>query len=84
MMSRNQKGEERMKSIIEFNLDEERAEFDFAVNGSKYHSVIWDLDNHLRGLTKYPPDNQSEDTYNALQETRDKLHQLLNEYNLEV
>jgi len=38
----------------------------------------------LRGLTKYAPDNQSEDTYKALQETRDKLHQLLNEYNLEI
>jgi hypothetical protein len=35
-------------------------------------------------LIKYAPDNQSEDTYKALQETRDKLHQLLNEYNLEV
>ena len=73
-----------MKAIIEFNLDEERAEFDFAVNGSKYHSVIWDLDNHLRGLTKYPPDSQSEDTYNALQETRDKLNELLRDYNLEL
>jgi len=73
-----------MKAILEFNLDEEREEFDFAINGSKYHSVIWDLDNHLRGLIKYAPDNQSEDTYKALQETRDKLHQLLNEYNLEI
>ena len=84
MMSRNQREEERMKAIIEFNLDEERADFDWAINGSKYHSVLWDLDNHLRGLTKYPPDTQSEDTYNALQETRDKLNELLRDYNLEL
>jgi hypothetical protein len=73
-----------MKAILEFNLDEERAEFDFAINGSKYHSVIWDLDNHLRGLTKYAPDSQSEDTYNALQETRDKINELLRDYNVEL
>jgi hypothetical protein len=73
-----------MKATLEFNLDEERAEFDFAINGSKYHSVIWDLDNHLRGLTKYAPDTQSEDTYNALQETRDKLNELIKEYHLEL
>jgi hypothetical protein len=73
-----------MKAILEFNLDEERDEFDMAVNGYKYSLVAHYLDQHLRGLIKYPPDNQSEGTYKALQETRDKLHQLLNEYNLEV
>jgi hypothetical protein len=84
MMSRSQRGEERMKAILEFDLTEERAEFDMAVNGYKFSLVAYYLDQHLRGLIKYPPDNQSEDTYKALQETRDKLHQLLNEYNLEV
>jgi hypothetical protein len=84
MMNRNQRGEERMKAILEFDLTEERAEFDMAVNGYKFSLVAYYLDQHLRGLTKYPPDNQSEDTYKALQETRDKLHQLLNEYNLEI
>ena len=84
MMNRNQRGEERMKAILEFDLTEERAEFDMAVNGYKFSLVAYYLDQHLRGLIKYAPDNQSEDTYKALQETRDKLHQLLNEYNLEV
>ena len=84
MMSRNQEGEERMKAILEFNLNEERDKFDMAVNGYKYSLVAHYLDQHLRGLIKYPSDNQSEDTYKALQETRDKLHQLLNEYNLEI
>jgi hypothetical protein len=84
MMSRNQRGEERMKAILEFDLTEERAEFDMAVNGYKFSLVAYYLDQHLRALIKYAPDNQSEDTYKALQETRDKLHQLLNEYNLEV
>ncbi len=84
MMSRSQRGGERMKAILEFDLTEERAEFDMAVNGYKFSLVAYYLDQHLRGLIKYAPDNQSEDTYKALQETRDKLHQLLNEYNLEV
>jgi hypothetical protein len=73
-----------MKAILEFNLDEEREQFDMAVNGYKFSLVACYLDQHLRGLTKYAPDNQSEDTHKALQETRDKLHQLLNEYNLEI
>jgi hypothetical protein len=73
-----------MKAILEFDLTEEQAEFDFAINGSKYHSILWDLDNHLRGLIKYAPDTQSEDTYKALQETRDKLHEMLKEENIEL
>jgi hypothetical protein len=73
-----------MKAILEFNLDEEREQFDMAVNGYKFSLVACYLDQHLRGLIKYAPDNQSEDTHKALQETRDKLHQLLNEYNLEI
>lgn len=73
-----------MKAILEFDLREERVEFDFAINGEKYYSMICDLDNHLRALIKYAPDTQSDDTHKALQETRDKLYQLLNEYNLEI
>jgi len=73
-----------MKAILEFNLEEEREEFNMAVNGYKFSLVAYDLDQYLRGLIKYAPDTQSEDTYKALQETRDKLHQLLNEYNLEI
>ena len=73
-----------MKAILEFDLTEEREQFELAVNGHKFSMVAFHLDQHLRGLIKYAPDTQSEDTHKALQETRDKLYQLLNEYNLEI
>ena len=73
-----------MKAILEYNLDEEKELFQLALNGHKFSMVGFHLDQHLRGLIKYAPDTQSEDTHKALQETRDKLYQLLNEYNLEI
>ena len=42
-----------MKSTIEFNLPEERNEFDTFLAGSKYHSVLWELYNWLRSQWKY-------------------------------
>lgn len=73
-----------MKAILEFDLIDEREKFELALNGHKFSMVAFHLDQHLRGLIKYAPDTQSEDTHKALQETRDKLYQLLNEYNLEI
>lgn len=66
-----------MEAILKFNLPEERDEFETAQKGIHYKCVIEAVDNYLRGKLKYGelPDPVRE----ALQETRDKLWQEMNE-----
>ena len=71
-----------MKAILEFNLPEENDEFDLAVNAVKWYSVCWELDQYLRSKTKYAPDSMPNEVYEALNETRDKLRELLIENNI--
>ena len=73
-----------MKAIIKFNLPEEQEDFDMFNQSSAMYSVIWDLNQWLRGQTKYAPDNVSEDTIKAFYECQDKLNELLNENKIEL
>jgi hypothetical protein len=77
-----------MRAILEFDFDKEdsddRSHFEDAVNGTKWKLAMWELDQWLRKNTKYAPDSQSNDTYQALQDCRDELHRILNEDNLSM
>lgn len=42
-----------MKSILEFNLPEDKDDFDMAVKAPNYYNALWDLSNKIRGLDKY-------------------------------
>jgi hypothetical protein len=68
-----------MKAILEFNLPDDQQDFDLAVKASKFWSVLWELDQDLRAKTKYAPDDLPEDKYDAYQEVRDKLYELMSE-----
>ena len=70
-----------MKAILEFDLPEEQPEFDNAVNGGKWSIVAWELDQHLRSQLKHN-DKLTEKQYDALQEVRDKLWEIVNEDSL--
>ena len=71
-----------MKAILEFNLPDDQQEFDLANSGLKFWSVLWELDQELRAKTKYAPDDLPQDKYDAYQEVRDKLYELMSESNL--
>jgi hypothetical protein len=73
-----------MKARLEFNLPEERVEFDMCTKSGDMHSVLWDMDQWLRSKTKYAPDDTSEDTFNAFELCRETLHELLNENNINL
>lgn len=81
MMSRNQEGEERMKAILEFNLDEEREQFDNACNGTKWKCLVWEFDQHLRTQIKYN-DKLSEEQHNVYADVSKVLYDMMNEDNL--
>lgn len=72
-----------MQATLQFELPDEQDEFDHAVNGRKYASVLWYLDDYLRTRLKYE-EGLSQDAYDALQATRDKLRELTQENNIEL
>ena len=67
-----------MKATLEFNLPEDHIEFEMAVNGSKMHSVLWEMDQWLRAQYKYMPDTDySKDKYDTFEKCRDQLREIM-------
>jgi len=73
-----------MKAILEFDLTEEREQFEDACNGSKWSHAMWTLNQYLRTKTKYASDGDSLEAINAYQDARDQLYLILSEENLEM
>ena len=71
-----------MKAILEFNLDEERQQFEDACDGWKWKCIVAELDNELRTRTKYASDDTSQEVVDALIKVRDFLRESLNEEGL--
>jgi hypothetical protein len=66
-----------MKAILEFNLPEDKQDFDFANNGINYYSALCEFDNWLRSEYKY---NSNEPMF----EVRKKLNEFINENNVKI
>ena len=45
-----------MKTIIEFNLPEEKSEYLTAINGQSYYVAVADIKSYLRSKLKYVSD----------------------------
>jgi hypothetical protein len=71
-----------MKAKLEFNLPDDQQDFTLAVNAMNFWHVLWEMDQYLRSKTKYAPDDLPEDKYDAYQEVRDKLFELMSENNI--
>jgi len=65
-----------MKAILKFSLPEDLAEYEAAINGQKFKSVLWDFDMWLRNDIKYRDE--------GYQPVRDMLHQILEENNVTI
>ena len=52
-----------------------------AINGYKYKLALWDLDQFLRSELKYNAE-LTEEQYDYAQMLRDKLHEILNDYDV--
>ena len=64
-----------MKAILEFNLPEDKEEFDAANKGMDWALLAWDIDQLLRNKLKYGkllPNTRAE-----LEEIRDTLNEML-------
>ena len=73
-----------MKAILEFNLPDDQQDFNLAVNAMKFWDVLYELDQDLRSKTKYAPDDLPQDKYDAYQEVRDMLYELMSNNNVSL
>lgn len=73
-----------MKAILEFNLPDDQQDFNLAVNAMKFWDVLYELDQDLRSKTKYAPDDLPQDKYDAYQEVRDMLYELMSANNISL
>jgi len=64
-----------MKAILEFNLPEEKEEFNAASKGMDWALVAWDTDQLLRNKLKY--EEHVHDTRKTLEEIRELLNGML-------
>ena len=73
-----------MKAILEFNLDDsyDKEAHKRAVKSLDLVLALWDMDQYLRSETKYAPDSMSQEVYDALDKTRDKFYEILNDHNI--
>ena len=55
-----------------------------AVKSTKLAIALWDMDQYLRGKIKHAPDSMSEEEHKALQETRDKLREIMSDNNIDL
>lgn len=67
-----------MKATLEFNLPDDKEDFDLATRALSWYSIVWDMDQYLRSRLKYE-DSLSEDSYKALEEAREKLREIIND-----
>ena len=75
------------KVIIEFDSVEEQDDINMALNGYKYSLILHQLDNDLRGITKYGVYKNRDATEQELdlaQDLRDSIHSYLSEYNISI
>ena len=72
-----------MKAILEFNLPEDKVDFDLALQGSDWKHVCWEMDQLLRKEIKYNDDN-SDYKINVLQKVRDEFHQFMIDNNVDL
>lgn len=70
-----------MKAILEFNMDDDKHDFELAINGAKWYVLAWEFDQYLRTRMKYE-DSISDDEYKAVEAAREKLRDLMYESGL--
>ena len=73
-----------MEATLNFNLPEDDREFRMATTGKLMHTVLRELDEWLRSITIYAPDSMSQDKMDAYELSRERLYQLLDQYNIDL
>lgn len=72
-----------MKATLEFNLPEDKIEWDNAVRADAMYASLWDLSQELRTLWKY--EELNDDEWKMVERIRDRFYDILsdNQINLD-
>jgi len=70
-----------MKATLEFNLPEEKQNFNLAIKGSDWWYVCWQMDQYLRKRVKYD-ESLSEEQREVYEDMRGELWRMMNESNV--
>ena len=73
-----------MEAVLKFNLPDDQHDFDCAIQGGDWMCAMHTLDQWLRSQIKHPPQGMSDDTYTAFEQSRDQLHEILQEIGLKL
>jgi hypothetical protein len=70
-----------MKAILEFDLDnpDDKMSHLRCIKATEMMITIWEIDQHLRSITKYAPDTTSQETYDELVRVRERLHEIMDD-----
>ena len=71
-----------MRATLEFELPEDHENYRQAADGMNWANAMWDLEQFIRTETKYKSEEYSEGELNVYRFMRDKINDLMNEYNL--
>ncbi len=71
-----------MKAILEFDLPEDNGQYVVTAHAMDFALVCWDIDQFLRDKLKYGNTFTTADE--ALEKTRETLHELLYNYNINL
>lgn len=73
-----------MKAILEFDLNEHEDSMAHlrCIKSLDMMLVLWEMDQHLRAITKYAPDTQSDEVHEELLNVRTKLHEFMTDRGL--
>jgi hypothetical protein len=71
-----------MKVTLTFDLPEDASEYQSAIAGDDYRSVLDEIDEWLRQKVKYPSEKQTDEETDCYRKAREHLSKLLNEREL--
>jgi hypothetical protein len=71
-----------MKIKMIFNLPEDQIEFDFATQGGKMYSALWDISKELRTLWKYEELDEKE--WDMVERIRNKFFEILDDHQIKL
>ena len=72
-----------MKAILEFNLPEDKEEFEVASKAMDWSILAWDIDQYIRNRLKYQTEKLDTSSANKeLELLRNELHELMEDNGL--
>ena len=72
-----------MKAILEFNLPEDKVDFDLALQGGDWKHVCWEMDQYLRKRVKYD-EGLTEEQLEVYEDLRGEFWRMMKENNVDL